>query len=148
MKYQLLVFVLIIITSVGCKSSLEKRIANRADKCENCKIRLVDFTNFQWDKMYVFNYSVSPDEVDNALGLEYSNDDYEEFTRPWIFVKNNKVVYAEDNPYNIEGVVSDEVAFDQSDSVRVISYTPNTAVFKAKKERSGGNKYYVLYQVK
>jgi len=145
MKYQLIVYLFVITTFAGCKSSIEKEIARKASDCddENCKIKITDFTDFQWDKMYIFNYAVPSDEVDQAIGVEYGN--YEEFTRPWVFVKNNKIVYAENNPDDIETIVDREVVFDGPDSLRFMVYTPKKAIFRVKKKTSDRKNYYLLY---
>ena len=143
MKYQIVVFVLTAFFS--CKSSIEKRVARQANKCqnENCKVRVADLTDFQWDKMVVFNYSISDAVVNDAIWFDYKN--YDDQTRPWIFIKNNRIVYAENNPAGIEGPVEGEVAFDGPDSLKFMVYTPKTAIFSVKKETANNKSYYLLH---
>jgi len=144
------VIALLLICS-GCSTNgaFEQKIVRRINStCKgsiDCTIRIKDLTNFDWDKMYAFKYTVRADEAEKAMGVPLP--EYTEFTRKIVFLKSNQIVYFEEEPTDIEGPVNGQIAFDIPDLGNYKLYTPDTAVFKARKLESRNIVYYELNQI-
>ena len=144
--------IIISLLNFGCLSlwSIEHKIGKRIENCKpniNCIIKVAEIADFEWDKMYVFDYGLSPEAIEEILGM--SPPDYHEFKRWLVFVKDDKIVYREIEPTDIEGIVNGEVVFTDLANSRHYSFTPETAVFKAEKHNLTGNKvYYSLTRIK
>jgi hypothetical protein len=150
MKRVCFLFMALLVT-LGCSRSgvIERRIGERVDGCDPaapCIIRVKDVTDFPWEKMYAFDYGVSHDQIEKALGVPYPN--YIEFQRRLVFLNDGKIVHREDEPTDIERPVTGEVIFAETDGVNQWSYTPDTAVFSGKKVGPESESYYVLSQLK
>src|SRR5258708_16916972 len=73
------ILLLFAVGSTGCNrnrvsaSSIEGQIGHaieeRCPKTSDCLIRLRDVTSFNWDKMFYFDYAVSPAEREKAVGF-------------------------------------------------------------------------------
>lgn len=116
-------------TKIGTieNSIAEKVIATCTNKA-SCVISLKEFTRFDWDKFYVFNYTYPAKFINNAIGMTYQY--YQSDTRPWIFMKNDTVVYYENNPYLTEKPINNKVHFAFPDSLQFKLYTPKDSLFK------------------
>lgn len=148
---RLYVLTLLILLMFGCSKSrvIEQRIGKRIDDCKSadaCIIRIKDLTDFQWDKMYVFEYGARLEQIEKALGTKYP--DYVEFKRRIVFLKGGGIVHREDEPTDIERLVNGQVSFAESYTNPVWSFTPETAVFRGEKKEFSEGVYYVLTQVK
>jgi hypothetical protein len=74
------ILLLLAVGSTGCNrnrvsaSSMEGQIGHaieeRCPKTSDCLIRLRDVTSFNWDKMFYFDYAVSPAEREKAVGVQ------------------------------------------------------------------------------
>lgn len=102
-----------------------------------------NLTDFKWDKMYVFNAATGPDEISDAIGINYSY--YQEFSKSMVFLYKKKIVHYENNEDNIETATDGSVIFDYPDSLMHQVYTPKQAVFKVKKVNFSKGSYYLLY---
>ncbi|MFL6254089.1 MAG: hypothetical protein ACJ74T_03630 [Pyrinomonadaceae bacterium] len=112
-----------------------------------CVVMLKDLTNFQWDKMYVFSYGAELSDIQTALGTSFPN--FVQFTRRLVFLKDGKIVYREDEPTDIEHAVDGEVNFAGMDTQpSYLMFTPDTAVFNAKKEKHSHGVLYLLTPLK
>lgn len=143
------VIVILVFALVSCDvTTLEKKIAIKARECEvSCTISLKEITDFKWDKVYISDIPSTLQEINEAIGVEYSY--YEEYTRPIIFFNKGKIVYHENNPSNIEGVISDQVIFgNATDTTKFRVYSVEEAVFKVRKRKSNSKDYYELIQLK
>ena len=107
MKAQSILCILLVIVvccfAVSCKN--EKSIADIISEHidgnfeeKGIVIYFADFTDFQWDKMMIFNYPTSIEEVETALGVEYDNS--MDLVSGMIFVRDGEVVYDEIFEYN------------------------------------------------
>lgn len=99
MKFQRFLWVLmaIVVCCVAVSCANERRTADTIMEYvdenyggNDIVIYLADFTDFQWDKMMIFNYPTSVEEVKSALGVEYDNS--MDLVSGMIFVRDNKVV--------------------------------------------------------
>lgn len=97
--------------------------------------------------MHVFSYGAYPEYIEKALGTPLP--DYVEFKRRIIFLKDGRIVYREDEPTDIERMVDGEVSFTGMDTEPShLSFTPDTAVFRAAKHEHSDGVAYTLTQVK
>lgn len=134
------------ICNSGCNQNIEEKIRSQGQDCakkSNCKIVISEFTRFSWDKMFVFDSPQNLDAIEKAIGVQYS-EYYKEFTRPIIFLKDNRIVHYENNEANIEDMVDGQVIFDYPDSIEYEVYTPNTAKFNMIQKTLGNKTYYLL----
>ena len=127
---------------------MEGRIAKQAQRCNDkvCTVDISEFTDFDWDKLYIFNASVSPEMIAEAVGSD--SPEVLQYTRPWIFTKNDKIVHAESNEEGIESVVEDEVLFHFPDSLKYQTYLRSQSLFRIIKQHDDKIPYYELYQIK
>ncbi len=143
-------FVTLIFSSCSNKrSNIEAKIAdkikNGCNENSECTINVKELTDFNWDKMYVFKYNASLEDVNKAVGANAGK--YTEFMRRIIFTLNNKVVFNEEQPTNIEGLTEGEIVFDIPDSLTYKSYNANAAIFLSRTRESNNTTYYELTQV-
>ena len=139
--------ILVIVFFISCvnTNSIEKKIREKIEKdCQNedCYIPITELTFFTWNKMFVFNYPSSPDDIDQALGMHYPH--YVEFTRSIIFLNNNQIVHYENNDTKVEAPTEGEVIFDYPDSLNYQVYIPGQKIFKVKRKKSKNISYYLL----
>jgi len=146
------IYILILLVSIsiyGCNersSSMESKIVNHIDSCNYCEIILKDITTFSWEKVYIFNTPASLEEIEKAIGSQYPN--YKEFTRAWIFMKSNRIIYSENNPSNIEHVIKDQIIFeDEMDTDKYKIYTQDDIFLPIIKTDFKANRYFVLKKI-
>ena len=138
---------IIIIFLLGCKHSIENKIANKIEstfKGKSCSIDIRDITDFDWDKMYVFNYTATSEEVKSIIGSAPSA--FTELTRRIIFTWKNKIIYSEENETAVEGVVNKQVVFDMPNTKNFKLYSIDSSKFIAYRKDSEGTLYYELVQ--
>jgi hypothetical protein len=139
-----------LLLACGCGSGrVERKIVERAlEACksaEACTINVNDLTDFQWDKMYVFKYNATPEQIRRALGFELPG--HTEFTRKVVFVKGGRVVHREEYPVDVEGALDGEAIFDLPDTEVYKAYTADRASFRVERKRFEGKAYYALTQI-
>ena len=74
-----------------------------------CWINLRDYTDFDWDTVYVFQYWTSEDEIAQVIGQRFPR--YEEFQTHIAFVLNGRLVHTEAIQKNVERPSSRETVF-------------------------------------
>lgn len=149
MRAKLLGISLLLLSSACTTWNVEKRVGARIEEScvpsASCTIAIRDLTDFGWDRMYAFKYNAGLEQIQTAIGTKFP--DFDEFARKLVFLKEGKVVHREDEPTDIEKIVEGEVVFDIPDNEVYRSYTPETAVFRAEKKKSGNTAYYELTQI-
>lgn len=101
-------FCLFLISCNG-DNSIENKIYKSLKKEKKEDIDLKDYVDIEWDTAYLFQIPLSHKEIDDILNTEYNH--YVEFTRPFIFMKANKVVYYENLPSNIEKMTDGQLVY-------------------------------------
>lgn len=132
-------------TSCSDSRRVEARIVDRIHACrapQNCVISLADATDFDWDTVFAFSYTVRADERRRVVGSPEVN--YVEFHRQLVFVKNGKIVYQELEPTNVEHPIRDEVAFDLPDGRQFAKYRRSDAHFQVLRKDGPDGPYYIL----
>ena len=117
MNRRLLAILLVLVAIAGCNrvapTSIEGRIGRAiTDRCRpgaRCVIQLREVTPFEWDRMFYFDYVVSPAARRSAVGLAF---DSAELRRQLVFVRNGQVVRNDLLPTNVEKPVENEVDFE------------------------------------
>jgi len=104
--WSLVVGVLFLLVFTSCRSrsidpsSIEAKLVTGINTTchdySNCTIRLKDVTDFDWDRVYVFEYTAGQAEIEKVIGVPFPR--YEEFKRSMIFLNGGKLVYGEANP--------------------------------------------------
>jgi len=148
-RLAIVILALVLLESCGRKSinpnSVEGKLVARINStCQDssvCTIRVRDVTNFDWDKMYVFKYTATSDQMNKAVGLPLPP--YEEFERKIIFVGGGKVVYSEADPTDVEKPIDQEVVFYIPDDALYKSYGRDS-VFRVTKKSFSNGVYYEL----
>ncbi len=134
----------VLLLALGCQSQPEslvrKKIIEECQSEKSCVIKMEDFTNFQWDKLYVFNEGVTLPFINNELGFRY--EDYTEFEKVMIFVKDEKITHKESENYNPSGRAESSIWFNLPSNGYGV-FTPEDE-FRVTQERIDGKVYYTL----
>jgi hypothetical protein len=150
---RLIILTLVLLYGCGEKgidpNSIEGKIVSKVNStCRvlgSCTIRLKDLTSFEWDKVYVFKYNASLEDINKALGFELPA--YTEFTRRIIFLREGEGVHREEEPTSVEGPVDGEVVFDIPDDAVYKSYNADVT-FKVRRRTFEQGAYYELTEIK
>lgn len=134
----------------SCHPSFESRIKEKiaADLKTHYKVilSLKELTDFDWDRLYVFDAHCSLKEINKVLGFDYPF--YKEFSRILVFIKDEKIVYHEENAHSIEGIEDGEVIFSSNDTLKYSSYRKGAAFFRVENKKFEKGTYYELIQLK
>ena len=149
----LLALSLLIMQSCGSKTidpnSVEGRlVANIKKSCRSsnvCTIRVKDATSFDWDKMYVFDYTTNRDEIAKVIGMPLPR--YDEFKRKLIFVSGGKLAYSEEEPTDIESLINEQIVFETPDNESHREFGPDP-LFEVNKKSFSRGVYYELKLVR
>lgn len=83
-------------TSIG---PVQEAILAKSDSCiatkGACAFPLSDFTNFEWDRMYLFDEDTRLEKISSILKIQYQTDISEDNVR-MIFTLKGKIVHQED----------------------------------------------------
>lgn len=140
------------LTGCGKKNKLELKITKYAEENyteEGLEIHLLDFTDFDWDKVVVFQYPVSKKEISEAIGVEYKKS--LDLLSGMIFVYESRIIYEEifENNDSFKNKVSPFVIYpheDINEKSHFKVFTPEEAVFKCwVKQYDHKNWYFRLY---
>ena len=141
-------FFFMIIISCSNKNFENQIVKNIDKKLENnsCLIKMKDITTFPWDKMYVFKYTATLEQIENTVGTPLPK--YTEFTRKIIFTLNGKIIYFEEEETDIEDLLNKEVVFNIPDSLNYLCFLIDKATFNVKIKNFEKGKFYDLNQIK
>lgn len=134
---------------VSCgKKTVEDNIVNYIENnCKQfpCAIKIKEATDFNWDKMFVFDYGADIGEIERTVGTSIPRK--KEFSRKLVFTKEGNLVHYDELPTNIEGIVDNQVGFDNVGSYSHKVYLVDDAVFEAQKYSQSDKTYYQLKQL-
>jgi hypothetical protein len=123
------------------EGKLVTKIKTTCGESTGCTIGLRDVTDFAWDRVYIFNYAVTKDQIEKIIGAPFPR--YEEFKRSIIFLNGGKVVYSEADPTDIEGVINDQVVFDIAARGNYKAYSSESR-FEVQRKSFSRGVYYEL----
>jgi len=87
------------VTTTSIEGRIGRAITDRCQAAAKCVIHLRDLTPFEWDRMFYFDYSVSPAARRSAVGMPF---DTEELRRQLVFLRNGRVVRNDLLPTDVE----------------------------------------------
>lgn len=135
-------FCLVLISCSG-DNSIESKIYKNLKKEKKEEIDLKDYTDVEWDTAYLFQIPLSHEEVNNILSTKYNH--YVEFTRPFVFMKANKVVYYENLPSNIEKMTDGQLVYkDLLNEEKFIKISIEHSKLKAKIVKEGELEFVLI----
>ena len=98
---------LILVLSVGCQDKVSEKILHniksevKAGK-NKVIISISDFTDFDWDIVYIFSGGYSNNEITKIIGTKYEGYVLVSDGIQMIFLKNNQVVFTDVNSDKIK----------------------------------------------
>lgn len=143
---KLLLINCLVLVFIGCEQSsksFEGKVLEKIETCfkmDDCRVSIKDVTSFEWDILHVFKYNATLDDVKKAIGSEPKQ--YTEFTRKVIFTLNGTVVYFEELPTDVSGLIENEIIFDIPDNKTYKSYSINESEFKVYREEIKEDEYF------
>lgn len=140
-------YILSLFLLFGCQENIQRRIVSyiekKCDKTDTCLIKINSITTFKWDKMYIFDESVTLEEVNKVLGFNYEY--FVDIARRIIFTRGNKVIYHEDDYPSPDKKSANEIYFNfKNDTLHYEVFRINEDVFKVKRKSMGNTLYYEL----
>lgn len=118
-------------------------IDNNCYNSNTCILSMKEITDFEWDKMLMYQVGSSNTEISDLLGVEFK--DSIDLSSGIIFIVNNKIVYEEhifyhpEKPYKLLLYVGRMYG-----QPKYGVYTPNNAVFDGSRTEINGNFYYKI----
>jgi hypothetical protein len=116
---------------VTAQRDLDKKLIAAIEEGRNAErpviVRLRDLTTFDWERFYVFGPYTPPEDVRNALGIDWDPDStiaFQDWDDLLVFVKGGKVVHYHDHPLNHGDFYG----------IKRTGYTPDEAVFEVRME--------------
>lgn len=105
---------------------IAKRLTERCQKNLECQVNLEGLTEFEWDKLVVFDYGAERDLIERVLGQNFPIPN--EIMRKLVFLNKGEVVHSEFHKSNVDRRVSGEVWFAETDRKNYAVYS-NKALF-------------------
>lgn len=140
----------VLLLTMGACSKADKKVSANIKSAfteDTLKIKMEDYTDFDWDTLIVYRHPADAAEIDEAGGIRYRGS--LDLTDGMIFAKDGRVVYEEVFPTDFEtpyAFVVFPCAEEDPDQAHVRAFTPKTAVFAGTRENYDG-KYdrYTFY---
>jgi hypothetical protein len=123
-------------------SEIQKTCASQS----KCRVSLRDATHFEWDRMYVFDYTVGRDEIEQVLGCAFP--DYEEMDKRYIFMNKGKIVHSENSEVDIEKPRKNELLFDIPPRSHYLNFGPDSTFEVTKDSLEDGTPFFDLTEIK
>jgi hypothetical protein len=136
------------------RKNLERRIFNdletRCNLTSNCTLQLTRYTDFSWDRMYVFEgANFSKADIEKAIGTSYPENP--DLQKVWVFTNHGALVYHQSSPMAVEQPLPKSIQFEDAYDPKAngyASYSPETT-FKAQTQTTkDGTHFYVFKPVK
>lgn len=146
-----LIFIVVIVIIIGCwfykNNTFERKMGKWIDEtCKTtnnqCVLQITDLTNFAWDKMYVFDYGYTADQIEEIIHAKPKKNNH--VKRKIIFMMEDEILLYEELPTSIEHAVNNQVWFNDPYFNNHLFFTPENAIFIAKKN----DYFYSLSQIK
>lgn len=122
-KLLLMLAVLVILLSASCRPTnthpFYKWVLMSCEGPSRCKIRLRDYADFEWDKVYVFAPHVMEYQIKEVLGQSFPLSG--EYSYHLVFLKGNEIVHHFESPTY--------VSEDEKGRIHFMDF-PNSEIFK------------------
>ncbi|HLA95862.1 MAG TPA: hypothetical protein VK612_09090 [Pyrinomonadaceae bacterium] len=121
-----------------------KELASRTNNRD--PLTIYSMTNFDWDKLYVFDLAVEDDEISQVLGIEFQSTS-NQYSKKWFFEKGGVIVEREQKFIDeIEKPTkAGDVEFDITDSVRKFAVFKRDDLFTVEEKKIQGGRYFLLH---
>ncbi len=122
-----------------------KSNANPTESESHYTVRLNEVFEFNWEKMYVFDYAVEDHVIFDQIGFQFKFP-ASNASDKWFFTKSGTVVYFEENPVEKidEPIQEDDVQFEIKNSqTKFAVYTPDN-IFEVEFRRLDSGKFLYL----
>ena len=124
---------------------IQSHLDQFAENGMQTEIKLIDFTSFEWDKVLIFNYPTTVEEIEAALDVSYNG--VTDLVSGMIFVKNGKIAHMEYFDYDYIGsgkfMIYAQTEIGASPHYRI--FLAEDAIFSGVKAKSVDYAYYRLY---
>jgi hypothetical protein len=139
-----IVLIIIIISTSGCKRNLRQKIIDHYNKyCTSykCMISINDLTSFEWDEMYVFGSSSNNEFISSTVGFDYHGARIPYGFRRIIFSWGRREICEEDyKPRSYQNSVFDfKFINDSILSLRSYCFNQADAIFLIQKDKIPGS---------
>ena len=105
-------------------------IEKNCNDSSSCVVSIKDFTHFKWDKMYVFEYNVTDEEIEQELRQKFN--EHSELVKRLFFLRGDSIVHYEEHEIDFERPAKNELFFYDAfynSHKRIVAFTPTSAVF-------------------
>ncbi len=142
------IMALIIIFAKNTKVS--EKIIDYCNKQENSnfKIKITDYTDFDWESLIIYKNPTSKQELSEFAGIDYKNE--LDLQSGMIFVKDNKIIYEEyfktdfESPYKFIIYPYEDI----NSSNKIQQFSIDEAIFKVEKIKYKNENRYTLKPIK
>lgn len=112
----------------------------------NCIVSIPMLTPYEWDRMYVFEYNMTDEEINQVIHQKFRR--HLELTKVWLFMRGDSIVYFEEHEIDFERPTKKDLIFSKG-SEKFAEFTPSSAVFNASTKwwKEYGYSYYVLSSI-
>jgi len=146
------IFIVLLLTSCTQKNAVSNGIFQFLEKqpeSEDVRIRLSDFTEFDWDRVVIFEFPATAAEINREVGINYQRAI--DLQAGMIFVRGNQIVHEEEfknafltfepNKYCPLVIYPSE---EGPNGVHFATFDKSAAVFKVEKGEKSGKSVYWL----
>jgi hypothetical protein len=132
------------VDSQSIEGKMGAAISQRCGKARDCTVRLSDLTPFKWDKMFYFDYGVTPSDRRRVVGIGF---DTHELERQIVFLRDGRVVENEFLPTDIEKPIANQIVFatDKIDKPQSPFACDDSAIFQATYDEFGTGTHFIFY---
>jgi len=112
----------------------------------NCIVSIPMLTPYEWDRMYVFEYNMTDEEINQVIHQKFRR--HLELTKVWLFMRGDSIVYFEEHEIDFERPTKRDLFFPKV-SEKFAEFTPSSAVFNVSTKwwKEYGYSYYVLSSI-
>ena len=113
----------------------------------NCIVSIPMLTPYEWDRMYVFEYNMTDEEINQVIHQKFRR--HLELTKVWLFMRGGgSIVYFEEHEIDFERPTKKDLIFSKG-SEKFAEFTPSSAVFNVSTKwwKEYGYSYYVLSSI-
>ena len=112
----------------------------------NCIVSIPMLTPCEWDRMYVFEYNMTDEEINQVIHQKFRR--HLELTKVWLFMRGDSIVYFEEHEIDFERPTKRDLIFPKV-SEKFAEFTPSSAVFNVSTKwwKEYGYSYYVLSSI-
>ncbi len=107
---------------------------------DQMQIDLNEFTDFDWEVLYVFRETATLSQIEDVMGTSYPY--FEDVARRLVFMKENQIMHHEAVFPNVEGILSGQALFSIPDTSHYITIYPQK--INVHKKQLDKGYYYAL----